>query len=361
MRYYIIAGEASGDLHGSNLIKELKSQDAAADIRAWGGDKMQAAGAMVVKHIRDLAFMGFWEVITNLQTIFSNIAFCKKDILDFHPNVVILVDYPGFNFRLLQFLKENKIPIFYYISPQVWAWKENRVHTIKKYVDRLFVIFPFEVDFYKKYGYDVSYHGHPLLDELKDKTIPMAKENMIALLPGSRKQEIKRVLPIYLSIIPNFPQYKFIIAGVSVIEKEFYQKIIADKNCELVIDATYTILQKSTAAIVTSGTATLETALFRVPEVVAYKGNFLSYAIAKQLIKNIRFIAIVNLIMNRAIVKELIQTELTTEKLTTALAAILNPAVQEQLQKDYLELQQQLGGAGASAKIAAEMIARLKK
>ncbi len=362
MRYYLIAGEASGDLHGSNLIKELYKQDPLAVIRCWGGEKMQATGATLAKHIKTLAFMGFWEVLTNLFIILKNISFCKKDILAFQPDVVILIDYPGFNFRLLLFLKENNIKIFYYISPQVWAWKEKRVATIKKYVDELFVIFPFEVDFYKKHQMEVNYFGHPLLDEIAIPQRDFSKFNKkIALLPGSRKQEIGKLLPIYLSVIPHFPDFEFEVAGIDLIEKEFYTAIIQNSRCKLVFNSTYSLLQNADAAIVTSGTATLETALLKVPQVVAYKGNFISVIIAKWLIKHIKYICIVNLILDKAAVQELIQQALSTKNLVAALQAILAKEKREAIEKDYAELVAVLGEGGASEKIASKMIQLLKK
>ncbi len=276
MKYYIIAGEASGDLHGSHLIKALKAKDESADIRCWGGDKMQAAGGHVVKHIKDLAFMGFFEVVKHLGTILNNIKFCKQDILAWQPDVVILIDYPGFNFRLFKFLKQNNFKIFYYISPQLWAWKTSRVYKVKEYVDRMFVIFPFEKEFYEKYGVQVDFVGHPLLDELEwTENKEPEREKMIAILPGSRKQEIAYLLPEYLKVIGDFPEYKFVVAGLSNIGEEFYKNIIGIRRCEIVYDQTYAVLSQATAAIVTSGTATLETTLFNVPEVISYKGSWI--------------------------------------------------------------------------------------
>ncbi|MES2620521.1 MAG: lipid-A-disaccharide synthase, partial [Bacteroidota bacterium] len=297
MKYYLIAGEASGDLHGSNLIKELKLQDPEANIRCWGGDKMEAAGGNVVKHIRDLAFMGFFEVVKHLPTILQNISFCKKDILQFNPDVVILIDYPGFNFRLFKFLKQNRFKIFYYISPQLWAWKKGRVKQVKEYVDRMFVIFPFEKEFYAKHQVEVDFVGHPLLDELPASHQPIATSKTIAIIPGSRKQEVSYLLPEYLKVLSAFPEYKFIVTGMSAIGEEFYRNIIGDAKVELRMDCTYDVLNQSHAALVTSGTASLETALHNVPEVVCYKGSPVSYYIIRFLIdKSIGFICIVNLI-----------------------------------------------------------------
>jgi lipid-A-disaccharide synthase len=361
MKYYIIAGEASGDLHGSNLIKELKRQDAGADIRCWGGDKMQAAGGIVVKHIRELAFMGFFEVVKHLGTILRNIEFCKKDILSFNPVVVILIDYPGFNFRLFKFLKQNNIRVFYYISPQLWAWKTNRVYKVKEYVERMFVIFPFEKEFYARYGIEVDFVGHPLLDELKSVDVQPGESNKtIAILPGSRKQEISYLLPEYLKVIDEFPEYEFSIAGLSTIGPDFYKQMIGNARCNLLIDQTYQLLERSTAAIVTSGTATLETALHNVPEVICYKGSWISYYIARALIKNIRFICIVNLVCDKRVVEEFIQAAVNKTNLVTGLRSILDSNDRNRIFNDYAILRTRLGHAGASARAAELMINRLQ-
>lgn len=362
MKYYIIAGEASGDLHGSNLIKELKKLDPAANIRCWGGDKMQAAGGMVVKHIKDLAFMGFAEVVKHLGTILNNIKFCKQDILFFQPDVVILIDYPGFNFRLFKFLHKHKFRIFYYISPQIWAWRTSRVYKIKKYVERMFVIFPFEKDFYAKYGVEVDFVGHPLLDELN---IPepsvSSSQKLIALVPGSRKQEIAALLPEYLKVIDDFPDYNFVITGLSNIGENFYRKIIGNARCELVLDKTYETLQQSSAALVTSGTATLETALHNVPEVVCYKGSWFSYVIAHLVIdKSIGFICIVNLICKRKVVEELIQADVNKQRLIAELRKLLTEQTRNEILKGYEDLKILLGTKGASARTAQRMIKYLK-
>ena len=362
MKYYIIAGEASGDLHGSNLIKELKKLDASATIRCWGGDKMQAAGAMLVKHYKDLAFMGFSEVLKNLPTIFKNLSFCKTDILQYQPDAVILIDYPGFNLRIAKWAKPHNFKIIYYISPQVWAWKESRVKLIKKCVDKMLVILPFEKEFYKKWNYEVEYVGHPLVQVIENfkqesaisnqqSTINNQQLEIVALLPGSRKQELKIKLPIMLQVAAYFPNYKFLVAKAPGIEDEFYEKFLAPfKNVDSVSDQTYPLLLKAKAALVTSGTATLETALFDVPEIVCYKGNALSYQVAKLLIK-IKYICLVNLIMNKEVVKELIQDELTTKNLKKELAAILNDTLKlQQIKHDYSELKNllQLGGDASS-------------
>ncbi|MDB5284255.1 MAG: putative lipid-A-disaccharide synthase [Bacteroidota bacterium] len=364
MKYYIIAGEASGDLHGSHLIKELKLADPGADIRCWGGDKMQAAGGKVVKHIKDLAFMGFFEVLKHLGTILRNIEFCKKDILEYKPDVVILIDYPGFNFRLFKFLKQNHFRIFYYISPQLWAWKTSRVYKVQEYVERMFVIFPFEKAFYEKYNVAVDYVGHPLLDELKPEKnaaiVTDKTEKVIAILPGSRKQEISYLLPEYLKVIDSFPDYKFEVAGLSNIGSEFYQKLIGNARCTVVFDQTYKLLERSTAAIVTSGTATLETALHNVPEVISYKGSWISYYIAKSLIKNISYICIVNLICGKRVVEELIQADVNKERLIAEVKNILSLEGRETILQGYDFLRSKLGVGGASKRVATLMIGYLK-
>lgn len=357
MRYYIIAGEASGDLHGSNLIKELRLLDATAEIRCWGGDKMQAQGATLVKHYRDLAFMGFVEVIKNLRTIFKNIAFCKEDILQYKPDVLILVDYPGFNLRIAEWAKKQGLKVIYYISPQIWAWKENRVHAIKRSVDKMLVILPFEKEFYKKWNYEVEYVGHPLakvIDDYKLQSTNVLHENIVAVLPGSRKQEILKKLPIMLQMAKHFPAFDFVVAKAPGIEECFYAELMAPyKNVRSVENKTYELLSKSKAAMVTSGTATLETALFGVPEVICYKGGSVSYQIAKRLIK-IKYICLVNLIMDKEVVKELIQDELNEKNLIVELKDILdNPIKQAQLQEDYTALKSLLSkGGNASANAA---------
>lgn len=363
MKYYIIAGEASGDLHGANLIKELIKNDPKADIRCWGGDKMNAAGGKVVKHIRELAFMGFFEVVKHLPTILGNISYCKKDILNFHPDVVILIDYPGFNFRLFKFLKQHRFPIFYYISPQLWAWKTSRVHQVKKYVDRMFVILPFEKDFYARYDVPVDFVGHPLLDELHNSHEDMEQSisGTIALLPGSRRQEISYLLPEYLKVIDAFPDYRFVVAGMSSIGRSYYENIIGDRKVELVMDKTYATLQQAEAAIVTSGTATLETALHRVPQVICYKGSWISYYIAKTLIKNISYICIVNLICDKRVVQELIQADVNQERLIAELRALLTPSTRLEISQGYQLLRQKLGQGGASKRTADLMCTYLSK
>lgn len=363
MKYYIIAGEASGDLHASNLMKALLQEDKRAAFRFWGGDLMQAVGGTLVKHYKELAFMGFTEVIMNLRTILGNIKFCKKDILHYNPDVIILVDYPGFNMRIAEFSKKKNIATHYYISPQIWAWKENRIKKIKRDVDQMYVILPFEKDFYeKKHDYPVHFVGHPLLDAIADRQQvdpeQFRKENMlsekpiIALLPGSRKQEISKMLSVMLDMVDKFTDHQFVIAGAPSQDLKFYKQIIANTDVSIVENKTYDLLSLSNAALVTSGTATLETALFKVPEVVCYKGNAISYQIGKRLVKNIKYIALVNLILDKEVVTELIQDEFNTTRLEDELFKILDHKYREKIFDSYYELEQKLGGKGASENTA---------
>lgn len=370
MKYYIISGEASGDLHGSNLMKQLKIQDPNAEFRFWGGDLMQAQGGTLVKHYRELAFMGFAEVIMNLRTILGNISFCKKDIAAYQPDAVILIDYPGFNLRVAEFVKSLGIKVYYYISPQIWAWKTGRVHTIKKFVDRMFVILPFEKDFYAKYDFEVDFVGHPLLDamqNLPDLNLDEFKSQnqfderpIIALLPGSRKQEIKVKLPIMLSVVKDFPQYQFIVAGAPSMEESFYREVANGTPMHIVFGKTYDLLRCSEAALVTSGTATLETALLNTPEVVCYKGSRISYEIGKRVVKHIQYISLVNLIMDKEVVKELIQNDLNYKNLKSELELILHSPKRQQILADYESLRKKLGGAGASQRTAELIVADLR-
>jgi lipid-A-disaccharide synthase len=399
MKYYIISGEASGDLHGSNLIKELHKLDANATIRCWGGDLMEAAGATLVKHYRDLAFMGFTEVLKNIGTIFKNIAFCKEDILQHRPDVLVLVDYPGFNLRIAKWAREQGLKIVYYISPQIWAWKENRIHSIKKNVDKMLVILPFEKDFYRKWDFEVEYVGHPLVEvvdeflleqSLVNKSVvhpdsyresmvieegsraeidpmtndPKTNDNIkispskiIALLPGSRKQEILKKLPIMLKVAKFFPDYQFVVAKAPGLADEFYEELLAPyKNVGAVANKTYSLLADAAGAIVTSGTATLETALFGVPEVICYKSNDISYQIAKRLVK-IKYICLVNLIMDQEVVKELIQDDLTVKNLVEELNKLLFDETRRlQLRKDYDDLKSLLSAGGHASANAARSI-----
>ncbi len=398
MKYYIIAGEASGDLHGSNLIKELKLLDKEANVRCWGGDLMQAAGATLVKHYKDLAFMGFVEVVMNLKTILRNLKFCKEDIQQFKPDVLVLIDYPGFNLRIAEWAKQQNFKIVFYISPQVWAWKESRVPKMKKYIDKMLVILPFEKEYYQnKWNWDVEYAGHPLVqvvesyqqaavgsqqlavgshksgvseesftfdnnDESSNEEHQTRNEkqetgNVIALLPGSRKQEIQKKLPLMLQVSKSFPQYNFIVAKAPGVNDNFYDKMMQHyNNVSSVRNETYNLLTHAKAALVTSGTATLETALFGVPEVVCYKGSNISYQIAKRLIK-VKYIALVNLIMDKMVVKELIQHDLTVENLVKELSDLLNnPERKKQIQKDYAALKNLLSAGGNASANAARSI-----
>ncbi|MBA5247712.1 lipid-A-disaccharide synthase [Marnyiella aurantia] len=358
MKYYIIAGEASGDLHASNLMKSILKKDPEAEFRFWGGDlMMQVADSAPVKHYKDLAFMGFLEVAKNLRTIFKNLAFCKSDISQYKPDKLILVDYPGFNLRIAEFAKTSGLEVIYYISPQLWAWKEGRVSKIKKFVDEMLVILPFEKDFYKGHGVKAHFVGHPLLDALSD--LPsldqaqfrtekgLDQREIIALLPGSREQEVTKMLQLMLSVRPHFPEYQFVIAGAPSLPKSFYEKFV-EKDVHFVSNETYNLLRCSRAALVTSGTATLETALLNIPEVVCYRSSRISYEIGKRVIKNIKYISLVNLIMDREVVKELIQQELNTDNLVEELGRILNGSTREKMLKDYSTLREKLGGKGAS-------------
>ena len=362
MKYYLIAGEASGDLHGANLMRALQQIDPKAEFRFWGGDRMEAVGGKLIKHYRDLAFMGFWEVVMNLRTILRNIDFCKRDITDFQPDVLIFIDYPGFNMRIAKWAKQRGIPTHYYISPQIWAWKENRIKAIKRDVDAMYVILPFEKDFYEgKHGYPVHFVGHPLLDAIaarKEVSMEVFKrENslderpIIALLPGSRKQEIAQMLSVMLSVVGSYHQYQFVIAGAPSLGYDFYKQFIKQENVHFVSGKTYDLLSHSHAALVTSGTATLETALFRVPEVVCYRGNWISYQIAKRVI-SLKYISLVNLIMDAPVVTELIQGDLNTRNLKTELNKLLNADYREKILKDYEALREKLGNEGASERTA---------
>ena len=366
VKYYIISGEASGDLHGGNLIKALKTQDLQSNIRCWGGDLMQAAGAELVKHYRDLAFMGFAEVVSNLPTIFKNIRFCKEDILAFQPDALILIDYPGFNLRIAEWAHEKGIKVIYYISPQVWAWKEGRVKKMKQIIDKMLVILPFEKDYFKdKWNWEVDYVGHPLIEAIEDKKKELGLSDKhtssavkkIALLPGSRKQEISKKLPIMLEVAKSFPDYQFVVAEAPGLEADFYQPFLQYyQNVASVNNATYQLLLESDAALVTSGTATLETALLGVPEIVCYKGSNISYQIAKRLIK-IKYISLVNLIMDKLIVTELIQDELNVANLVKELNTLLNDAKhQHQLKADYQALYEKLSKGGHASDQAAKII-----
>lgn len=361
MKYYIIAGEASGDLHGSNLIREIIKLDPDASIRCWGGDKMEAAGAVLAKHYKDLAFMGFAEIVKNLPTILRNIRFCKKDIQHFHPDTLVLINYSAFNLRIAKWAHPKHYKTVFYISPQVWAWKESRVKIIKRHIDKMIVILPFEKEFFKKRNYEVEYVGHPLVEVIErfQRGHPALKQSkdIIALLPGSRRQEIQTKLPIMLEASRHFPDYNFIVAKAPSVDDHFYQEFLgAYHNVKAVSNDTYALLMQARAALVTSGTATLETALFGVPEIVCYKASSVSYAIAKRLVK-LKFICLVNLIMDKEVVKELIQDNLTPENLARELKGILSDTLKrERIEKDYTELKQLLSEGGNASLQAAKSI-----
>lgn len=370
MKYYIIAGEASGDLHAANLIKEIKKKDASAEIRCWGGELMEAAGATLVKHYRDLAFMGFLEVVLNLTTILKNISFCKKDITDFRPDTIIFIDYPGFNMRIAKWAKPLGYKIHYYISPQIWAWKENRIKAIKRDVDHMHVILPFEKNFYEdKHDFPVNFVGHPLIDAISQhpktddkafrKEFGLDDRPIVALLPGSRKQEITKMLGTMLKLPKQYPNFQFIIAGAPSQKPSFYKSMISSENVALISNRTYDILSLSHSALVTSGTATLETALFKIPQVVCYKGNAISYAIAKRIVK-LKYISLVNLIMDKPVVKELIQNEFTFTNLKQEFDHICNGYQRAVIFLEYYDLEQTLGGYGASKNTAELIINSLK-
>lgn len=362
MKYYIIAGEASGDLHGSNLIRALKEKDSTAEFRAWGGDAMQSAGANVVKHYRDLAFMGFIEVLLNIRTILKNLKSCKHDVLSYQPDVLVLIDYPGFNMRIAEFAKQQNLKVVWYIAPQVWAWKENRVHKLKRNVNSMLTILPFEKDFFAKHNMNVDFVGHPLLDAVAERPDfnkmerlqefgLKADKKVVALLPGSRKQEIKAMLPIMEKAAMGI-EAQLVIAGAPSQNISFYKSNLSKgSSIPIIENRTYDLLEIADAALVTSGTATLETAMFNVPEVVCYRGNWFSYLIAKQLVK-IKYISLVNLIMDREIVTELIQNKLNVKNLRKELQNCLSVKKRTKFLNDYNELITKLGGAGASHKAA---------
>jgi len=364
MKYYLIAGEASGDLHGSNLMKALKSEDEEAEFRYFGGDLMKAEGGTLAKHYSEMAFMGFVEVVANLNTILKNIKVAKQDILAFKPDVIILIDFPGFNMKIAQFAKQENLKVFYYISPKVWAWNQKRVLKIKKYVDRMFCILPFEVAFYKSWGMDVDYVGNPILDAIA-KTAPddqfkinhdLDVRPLIALLPGSRRQELDRVLPEMVKAADLFPEFQFVIAGAPTFTANDYLPYLNGRRIPVIFNATYNLLRNSKAAVVTSGTATLETGLLKIPQVVVYKGNPVSIAIARVLV-SIKFISLVNLVMNDAVVKELIQEECNSTLIARELDLILNDHLYRTgMLINYDELENIMGSPGASGRAASLMV-----
>lgn len=372
MRYFIIAGEQSGDLHGSNLIRGIKASDSEAEIFCWGGELMESAGGHILMNYKKLAFMGFVAVLMNIRTLAKNMKLCKSQIIEYKPDVVILIDYPGFNLRIAKYVKGLGIKVFYYISPKIWAWNESRVEKIKSFVDRMYIIFPFEVDFYRKHGVEVEYHGNPLVDEIERKktgfstredlrkSLGIDDRPVVALLAGSRGHEIKHILPQMVKMVKYFPEYQFVLAGVKNISESVYRKIIGISNVNLLSDKTYEILYIAEGALVTSGTATLETALIGVPQVVCYKADFVSMLIAWMVVK-VKFISLVNLIMNREVIKELVQYDLTEKKLLPELKNILKGGKgREKVLDSYNDLRIKLGQAGASGRIAADMVKTLK-
>ncbi len=366
MKYYIIAGEASGDLHGANLIKALKLVDKGADIRCWGGDLMAAAGGDLIKHYRDMAYMGFLEVLQNLDSILKNINFCKVDIQKFNPDVIVFIDYSGFNLRIAKWAKKHKFKTNYYISPQIWASREKRINSIKRDIDAMYVILPFEKEFYEnKHHFPVHFVGHPLIDAIANRVKVndqdfrsengiAADKPIIALLPGSRKQEVDKMLRVMLSVVKDFSEYEFVIAGAPSLDKDFYIPYLDNPNVGFVANKTYDLLSIAHAALVTSGTATLETALHKVPQVVCYRANWFSYQIAKRII-TLDFISLVNLIMGREVVKELIQNDLNSQNLRVELTKIVSGSQREAQLKAYDELSKKLGGEGAST-LTAQLI-----
>jgi lipid-A-disaccharide synthase len=368
MKYFIIAGEQSGDLHGSNLVRALFKSDKEAEIKCWGGDLMKSAGAGLLMHYKKTAFMGFLVIVKNLGVIKRNLALCSRQISEFKPDVVILIDYPGFNFRIAEFACRSGFRVFYYISPKLWAWKENRVKRVKKYVNRMYIIFPFEVDFYKKHNIEVEYMGNPLMDETEKKlkeynsigdirgSLGLDNKPIVALLAGSRNHEVAHILPEMIKAMPHFPDYQFVIAGVKNLPDELYKRIIGNNPVRLINDKTYEILYLAEAALVASGTATLEAALFEVPQVVCFKGDTVSMLIAWAVIK-VKYISLVNLITGYEAVRELIQFKLNEKNLVAELKAVLpGGSRRERMFGDYNKVREILGPAGASERIADDMV-----
>lgn len=373
MKYYIIVGEASGDLHAANLVKALKEKDAEAVFRGWGGDLMQEEGVCLVKHYKETAYMGFLTVAMHLPTIFQNIKLCKEDLRKYEPDVVILVDYAGFNLRIAEFAKRCNFTVCYYIAPKVWAWKESRIKKLRRYVDHLYCILPFEQDYFRSHGIDAFYAGNPLLDAVESrshknenaddfrKTFGLDARKIIALLPGSRKQEIAAMLPIMLEAANFFPTYQFILAAAPSITDDFYEAYLQKSNIAVVRNATYRLLAQSEAALVASGTATLEAALLNVPQVVCYntKGGRIAYAFGKWLIKT-EYISLVNLILQKHAVKELIITYFTAENIARELYEILEGEKGAQVLEDYQELGEKMGDAGVSERCAVQLLKDVK-
>lgn len=369
MKYYVIAGEMSGDKHTALVIRNIKKQDTEAEFRGFGGDDMQAEGTTLLRHIKDLAYMGFVEVALHLTTVLGNLSFCKQDILSYNPDAIILTDYPGFNLRIAKFAHKHGIKVFYYVSPQVWAWKKNRVKTIGKVIDKLFVILPFEKDFYKQHNIEVEYYGNPLLDEITEfkqkqenknlfiEKYSLSNKPVVAVLPGSRVQEIKKMLPEQIKVFDKYKdRFNFVIAGVNTFKESFYRDILQGRDIKIVFNETYNLLNISSFAIVCSGTATLETALFNVPQMVCYKANFLSYFIATYVVK-IKYISLVNIIMKKEVIKELLQKKCSEEFLLQEFEKLLyDTPYTDKIRQNYQSLHNLLGSAGTSEKIATYIV-----
>lgn len=373
MKYYIISGEASGDLHGSNLMKAIYRQDPNAEIRFWGGDLMQSVGGTMVKHIRDLAIMGFVEVVAHLRTVLANIKLCKQDILAFNPDAVIFIDYPGFNLRIAKFTHSHGFKNFYYISPQVWAWKKGRIKTMRKVLDKMFVILPFEKSFYDKNNVsNVDYVGHPLLDAVADfksvnKEDDFRKQHnlddrpIIALMPGSRKMELRKMMPTMADLASRHPEYNFVIAGMTLLGDSFYKPFLTSENVTLVYNQTYLLLQSAFAGVITSGTATLEAALFHLPQVVCYRANAFTVALAKRFAK-VNYISLVNLIADKPVVRELIQKDLNKNTLETEFSKITKDKNNRMAMiAEYENIEKMLGSKGVSDKAAEAILKTLKR
>ncbi|MCG8388557.1 MAG: lipid-A-disaccharide synthase [Cytophagales bacterium] len=359
MKYYLVAGERSGDLHGGNLVKAIKKYDQDAHFRGFGGDTMEAQGMELVAHYRELAFMGFLEVLKNLKTISRYLKKCKADIEHSRPGVVILIDYAGFNLKIAKFCKAKGIRVFYYISPKVWAWNTRRAYKLKRLVDRMFVILPFEKEFFQQFDWEVDYVGNPVLDALKEHEVnPLTYRDdlTVALLPGSRAQELEGTLPIFCDLLNRFPEYQFIIAAVDNVDRQLYKTIESKPNATLLFGSTYDLLANARAAVVTSGTATLETALWKVPQVVTYKMSTWTYNIAKRLVK-VKYISLVNLIANKMVVKELIQDDFNLEQLSGELRSLMeNEDYRAGILEEYNSIYEVLDQGSASENTARLMV-----
>ncbi|MDD4145151.1 MAG: lipid-A-disaccharide synthase [Prolixibacteraceae bacterium] len=377
MKYYLIAGEASGDLHGSNLIRELKEADRDAKFRFFGGDLMvKAAGGELVHHYREMAFMGVVNVVLNIRTIARYMNFCKQDLLKYSPDVLILIDYPGFNLKIAEFARKQGVKVFYYISPKVWAWKEYRIKKLKAFVDEIFTILPFETDFFKKHGIDVHYLGNPLMDSVSsfiEKARPgtqFRKDNklddrpVVALLAGSRKQEIRNSLPVMKKAVEGFSRFQFVVAGVMTVEKSIYDDILKDSGISLIFDQTYDLLNNSYVALVTSGTASLEAALFNIPQAVMYRleGGWLLHYLMKYVFLHVKWVSLPNLILGREAVKEYLQVEMTVANVREELSRLLfDQNYRIKIIDEYSRLRELTGDKGSSRRTAAKMIELLRE